>query len=388
MASKILVFCPDFLPNQTGYSHAFALLVQNLLQHGCYVDVLTPCLKPDNEPEILQHPKLNIVRYQPQLKIWALGLFYRSGKLAGRIDAMDKQQQYDLVFIETGDDPLLIASLPQRVLNKTVVRFHSTSDTEYLFIGKHKKYKLRRLFWHLLACYNVKYLSATNAFHLGFAHQKVLRNNKIRHHEVIINYVPEIPDMQVKVNTQRKFFMLGRMDEEGYRQKGFDLLLTALLVLEGPFKKHHAKLTIVGSGKHYETFSSVCKQYDFVEVVPYLHHHEVMQELQSSDVVLLPSLFEGLSMFALEALANANAVVFSNTGGLKDLVHENGILIEPGNALALANAIKEMLTMSDAELLLMKQNSLKWIQQHFNADVQWQQIKSIYQQVHRYGASR
>ena len=66
--------------------------------------------------------------------------------------------------------------------------------------------------------------------------------------------------------------------------------------------------------------------------------------LSSVDVVVLPSLFEGLGVSVLEAMAAGKAVIASRVGGLPELVVDGttGFLVKPGDIEGLANAIAKL----------------------------------------------
>jgi len=68
--------------------------------------------------------------------------------------------------------------------------------------------------------------------------------------------------------------------------------------------------------------------------------------LSSIDIFVLPSLFEGLGVAALEAMAAARPVVASDVGGLGELVidGETGLLAPPGDSSALARAISRLVS--------------------------------------------
>ena len=69
---------------------------------------------------------------------------------------------------------------------------------------------------------------------------------------------------------------------------------------------------------------------------------DVPRLLAASDVVVLPSLHEGLGIAALEAMAAGRPVVASRTGGLAEVViHDStGWLVAPGDGGALADALE------------------------------------------------
>jgi glycosyltransferase involved in cell wall biosynthesis len=67
--------------------------------------------------------------------------------------------------------------------------------------------------------------------------------------------------------------------------------------------------------------------------------------LARADVVVLPSLNEGLPLAVLEAMAAARPVVATAVGGTPEIVHdrETGLLVPPADPEALARAIGELL---------------------------------------------
>jgi len=376
---RVLIYCPVFLPETSGYTHAFKQLINNLLDNGLLVDVLTPQLLNANETEPFVHQNLNIFRYKPTLKIWGLGLFYEYYKQAQFINKLKKQHFYQLFFIETGDVPLLTFFLSKSILKKTAVRFHSTSDTEYLHLGSHKKYKLRRWFWRYLSGHKIKFVCATNQYHLDYAIDKVLHQPNIKNKQVITNTIDaKVVDFSKKY-SRLTFVMLGRMDEEGYKQKGFDVLLKALVKVKDDMVAANAQLIIIGEGSEFTNFKVSVSQFDFIALKSNLPHHLLLELLNQSHIVLLPSLYEGVSMFALEALANGNAIIFAKTGGLIEMVNGNGFLVEPGNAEELASVIKQIIALKNIRIL--QEQSLYLAQNRFSAQVQLKQFMQLMKEV-------
>lgn len=361
------------MPQQSGYTHAFAGFIQNLLAHGHEVHVLTPDVLPGQQHEPLQHPALKVFRYKPALNVWALGLFYEQYRQARKIADLNNQYHYRLIWVETGDAPLVPALLPRALRNKTVVRFHSTSDTEYLHIGAHKKYKLRRWFWRYFAGKRIYHVAATNAYHVQYACKKVLHHHPVTQH-VVTNTVA-VPTTAVNTTTTRKWVMLGRMDYEGYKQKGFDVLEQALPLVAADMAAAGVTLHVIGEGICRPQLEKASAAYSCIQVNSSLPHEQVTALLQTTDVVLLPSRYEGVSMFALEALAGANAVIFGNTGGLCEMVDGNGILVTPGSVTGLVAAIKQLLQTPD--LTAFKKQSVLLAQSRFSTAVQYQQFKQV-----------
>ena len=72
---------------------------------------------------------------------------------------------------------------------------------------------------------------------------------------------------------------------------------------------------------------------------------DVAAVMSAFDVFALPSLNEGMGRVLVEAMALSRPVVASRTGGITDLVEDgrNGLLVPPGDAGALADAILRLL---------------------------------------------
>jgi glycosyltransferase involved in cell wall biosynthesis len=78
---------------------------------------------------------------------------------------------------------------------------------------------------------------------------------------------------------------------------------------------------------------------------------DVLQQFSKSDILLMPSLSEGLPVTGVQALAAGLAIVVSKIGGFVDLVDEgeNGFLIETHDQQKFVQVLKNL--MLDAELL-------------------------------------
>ena len=75
------------------------------------------------------------------------------------------------------------------------------------------------------------------------------------------------------------------------------------------------------------------------------HRTDIPRLLSALEMLVMPSLFEGLSFAAMEASAMGIPVIATAVGGMQDLVinGQTGLLVEPGVSIALAQAILWML---------------------------------------------
>jgi glycosyltransferase involved in cell wall biosynthesis len=108
-----------------------------------------------------------------------------------------------------------------------------------------------------------------------------------------------------------------------------------------------ARLRLVGSGALRPVVDQLVR--DLPEQTSWderLTQRQVSQALDESTVLVLPSRSEGMGRVIVEAFCRGRAVVASRVGGIPDLVEDgrNGILVEPGDTDALANALVDVLT--------------------------------------------
>jgi glycosyltransferase involved in cell wall biosynthesis len=128
-------------------------------------------------------------------------------------------------------------------------------------------------------------------------------------------------------------------------QKGHRYLIEAAV---GVVQQHpNAHFLFVGDGELRQDLQAQTTACGLSDKIHFLgSRRDVPDLLAASDVFVLPSLWEGLSVALLEAMAAAKPIVATAVSGTSQaIVHnETGILIPPGDAAALARAIDELLS--------------------------------------------
>jgi glycosyltransferase involved in cell wall biosynthesis len=102
---------------------------------------------------------------------------------------------------------------------------------------------------------------------------------------------------------------------------------------------------LAGEGSLRKSLEETTIQLGLKENVQFLNFvSDIPAFLNSVDIVVLPSLFEGLGVSVLEAMAAGKAVIASRVGGIAEVVVDTvtGFLVAPGDAEALANAIVKL----------------------------------------------
>jgi glycosyltransferase involved in cell wall biosynthesis len=159
-----------------------------------------------------------------------------------------------------------------------------------------------------------------------------------------------VPATGQKTRAPRSILMFGRMQ----RYKGLETLIAASEILNSRSVQH--KVIVAGTGPEANRLLSEMRGRKSFELrLRYIMPAEAADLFQSSDVVVLPYLDATQSGVAAAAFANRRAVVASRVGGLADLVDDgvNGLLVEPGNAVALADALQRVLEDDNLRFRLM-----------------------------------
>lgn len=107
------------------------------------------------------------------------------------------------------------------------------------------------------------------------------------------------------------------------------------------------KLRIVGKGSRAHVVQALVRELPGqVEWTPEVPNEEIADVLDNATVLVLPSRSEGLGRIVVEALCRGRAVAASRVGGITDLIREgeNGLLVEPCDPAALADALVRVLS--------------------------------------------
>ncbi len=126
--------------------------------------------------------------------------------------------------------------------------------------------------------------------------------------------------------------------------KGLVYLLKAFKLVLEDFPD--AYLLIVGGGPQEKKLKRLAEQLEIVSSVRFLGFREdAMDIMNTLDVFVLPSLWEGMPNVILEACALGKPVVSTLVGGTKEIIKdgETGFLVAPKDWQGFANSIKSIL---------------------------------------------
>ena len=125
-------------------------------------------------------------------------------------------------------------------------------------------------------------------------------------------------------------------------QKGLTYLLDAMSLLT----VKDIRLFIVGDGELRNELENKVKELDLQDSVTFLgYRKDIVECINSFDFCVLPSVFEGFGLVAIEAFMNSKTIVATDIPGLNEVVtNKNGVLVPAKDPAALASAIDKLAT--------------------------------------------
>ena len=184
--------------------------------------------------------------------------------------------------------------------------------------------------------------------------------------------------IQPKVsNGPLKLIVVGRF----HWVKGYNYLLDAL----GMLKKHETAfnlLMIAGNDVPEDVIFSIHQNNlkDTIKIVNNLPHSEVLKHIENADLLILPSVSEGIANVAMEAMALGTIALSSNCGGMPELIEDgiNGLLFENRNSIDLANKILGFTKMIDKEKQIITENARETISAKFTKTRMLDEFEILY----------
>jgi glycosyltransferase involved in cell wall biosynthesis len=127
--------------------------------------------------------------------------------------------------------------------------------------------------------------------------------------------------------------------------KGHRYMIETMAAIVPQYPDLH--LLLIGDGELREELQEQTERLNLCRHVHFIgNRHDVPDLLAASDIFVLPSLWEGLSMALLEAMASRLPIVASEVSGTIQAIipNETGLLVPPGDVRKLKKAIRQMLS--------------------------------------------
>ena len=147
-----------------------------------------------------------------------------------------------------------------------------------------------------------------------------------------------------EADALRLLFVGTWLDHKGvyYLRDGFEELVK---------RAPQVRLTIAGCSASAETVRQFFPPSvrDRLDILPFVSRKDMPAVYAQHDVFVFPSLFEGLPIVLLEAMASGMPVVTTETCGMKDMVEDeyNGLLVKPADTAAFVAATERLIHSPD-----------------------------------------
>jgi len=190
------------------------------------------------------------------------------------------------------------------------------------------------------------------------------------------NGLPINADLQARLRGKTDWpivLTVARLD----KQKGHSYLLEAAALVP------EAMFVLVGEGPERSALEAQASILGLSNRVVFLGYRDDVSDLLAScDVFVLPSLFEGLPLSVLEAMAAGKPVVATDIGGTNEAVKhgETGLLVPSADPESLARAIRTVLFDPVLSQRLGSAGRAR-VHQEFSAETMVQRIAEIYDEL-------
>lgn len=265
----------------------------------------------------------------------------------------------DVVRLKMGKirylNPLVIVRLRAIIKEKRINIVHTDSSTETFYAGIAARIMKIPLIWHIrvnegewfldriLSLLSTRLILVAKAIRPRFQWLAKSRKVIVVHNAIDLEEFDNFSatsSMRNDLNVKRDTVLLGCIGRIE-KHKGQEYLITAM--------KHigNARLVLVGGAeeKYLKKIKALCNELRISNRVVFItYRDDIPSLLKAIDILVLPTLTEGLSRIILEAMAAQKPVVATNVGGNTEAVvdGETGYIVPPGDSLALAARSNEL----------------------------------------------
>ena len=168
----------------------------------------------------------------------------------------------------------------------------------------------------------------------------------------------------------KKLLFIGRFD----KQKGLDFLLNSF-----DFDESDIELVIIGKPVISEDGNKYTDTKN-VKYIGWVDNKNIGSYISHCDALIIPSLWEGFGLVALEAMKEHKMVISSNTGGLNEIITENvnGLKFITGSKESLIQKLNKFENMSNKEIVTMGSKGYEIFNKRYNIDDLYEQLMSLY----------
>ncbi len=325
-----------------------------------------------HQNHLLCHPEGLLVREAERRGITTFSLTIRNDldlRPVFSLRRLIRRQEYDIVHFHTKRAHALSLGLER--VHPWVKRV----------VTRRMDYSVRRNWYsHYLYNRQVDGVVAISQKIAGLLVEGGVRSEKIR---VIHSGIDPAPFQKVQEAGSKSGLPVVGIVAVLEKRKGHRFLLEAAALL----KQQGRRLTyrFAGDGSQREQLRKIALGLGLQEEVVFVGFvSDIPSFLSTIDIFVLPSLYEGLGVAVLEAMAAGKPVVATRVGGLPELLDDpvTGLLVPPRDSWALARSISQLLSQRDLAQGL-GGKAREHVQQHFTMEQMAKRNEDYYYELHQ-----
>ena len=146
-------------------------------------------------------------------------------------------------------------------------------------------------------------------------------------------------------------------------------------------KNNNLLLDIIGDGELRGVLEEQVKRLGIEDNVKFLgYRNDIQQLVNKSDIFILSSNYEGISISVLEAMRSSLPIISTDVGGVSETVKDgiNGLLVEKNNSQEMSDAI---LKLANNKNLIKSMGEASFVQ--FNDNFTLDKMSTSYNEVYK-----
>jgi len=352
-----------------GVTHVYELCKYLIQNHNCKIDIFTRAYKDEKgkvytKNETHFNGKLNVFRIPPATSFRNL-----IGRLSYPIlSFLLINQKYDIINIHAKTAGFIAVFFKLFKNLPTILTVHGS------LIGSKSRYIEEQIEKFLILGINYDHIISVNKQFVNY----------LRKFGKKASYIPTgiclDPFLRYRYNNfkRKDIFFIGRLE----KQKAVDTLIEAMKYVTK--EKPHIKLKIAGTGPEEIRLKELTKKLGLLNNIKFLgeiNDKEKLKNYFSSEIFVLPSIWEGQPLSLLEAWASNLPAVVTNASGTREIAKhmENAYVVEVKNPKKLAEGILFLLNNKKISRRLAK-NGSKDVKR-FKWEVTAREVYKIYKKV-------
>lgn len=305
-----------------------------------------------------------------------LGALWEFKSIISRFRQRVGKGDLDIIHINSAFER---SALVRDILFVRIARSHNIPVVLHIHGGKYFSFSpdpaTRKMISYILQ-------SAQQIIVLGKKEKEIIQQNYGQENVHILQNALDfsaIPEVLPKLTSPTiRFVYLGRIDE----YKGLEDILDALVELKN--SGFAFSYTLYGNGPLTSSYTESCRNRlgDYFISGGVVLGENKWQALNTCDVFLLPSLYEGLPMSLLEAMAVGALCITTPVGSIPEVIQdgENGLLVEINSPDQLQAKMEEICKVPNS-FIPMAQKGQDTVEKTFNGEVFKTELTRIYQAV-------